>query len=59
LWYSEHHVQIVSDLIAGRREKYDLCRNCPLPPTGPAPVGKKINIIPRREVVRTPAPRAD
>jgi radical SAM protein with 4Fe4S-binding SPASM domain len=56
LWYSEDHVQVVKDLIVGRREKYNLCRNCPLPPTGPAPDGKKINIIPRRQVVSTPVP---
>jgi len=56
LWYGEHHAQVVRDLLAGQREKYELCRNCPLPPTGPAPVGKKINIFPRRKVVSTPLP---
>ncbi|MBI3801342.1 MAG: glycosyltransferase [Deltaproteobacteria bacterium] len=48
LWFSERHTQIVEDLIAGRREKYALCRNCPQLPTGPAPDGKKIDIQPRR-----------
>jgi radical SAM protein with 4Fe4S-binding SPASM domain len=48
LWFSEHHVQIVTNLIAGRRDKYDLCRNCPLPPGGPAPDGAMIKIAPRR-----------
>ena len=48
LWYSEHHVEVVRDLIVGRREKYNLCRNCPLPPTGSAPRGTKIDIAPRR-----------
>jgi 2-deoxy-scyllo-inosamine dehydrogenase (SAM-dependent)/8-amino-3,8-dideoxy-alpha-D-manno-octulosonate transaminase len=48
LWFSERHIQVLQDLIAGRREKYSLCRNCPLPPTGPAPDGTKIKIAPRR-----------
>jgi radical SAM protein with 4Fe4S-binding SPASM domain len=48
LWYSEHHIEVVRDLIVGRREKYNLCRNCPLPPTGSAPKGTKIDIAPRR-----------
>ncbi len=48
LWYSERHVQIVEDLIAGWREKYDLCRHCPSSPTGPAPGGRKIVLTPRR-----------
>jgi radical SAM protein with 4Fe4S-binding SPASM domain len=48
LWFSERHARIVADLIAGRRQKYALCRNCPLPPTGPAPAGEKIGIAPRR-----------
>lgn len=48
LWFSGHHVQIVEDLIAGRREMHNLCRNCPLPPTGPAPDYRKIDIVPRR-----------
>ncbi len=48
LWLSGRHVQVVEDLIAGRREKYHLCRNCPLPPTGPVPPGRRIEITPRR-----------
>jgi radical SAM protein with 4Fe4S-binding SPASM domain len=48
LWFSERHVRIVTDLIAGQRQKYALCRNCPLPPTGPAPARKRIVITPRR-----------
>jgi radical SAM protein with 4Fe4S-binding SPASM domain len=47
LWYSERHVQVVEDLISGRREKYYLCRNCPLPPTGPAPDSGNIKIARR------------
>jgi radical SAM protein with 4Fe4S-binding SPASM domain len=48
LWFSERHVQVVRDLVAGRREKYALCRNCPQSPTGPAPNGARIDIRPRR-----------
>jgi radical SAM protein with 4Fe4S-binding SPASM domain len=44
LWFSERHVEIVKDLVAGAREKYGLCLKCPLPPTGRAPSGKKIEI---------------
>jgi 2-deoxy-scyllo-inosamine dehydrogenase (SAM-dependent)/8-amino-3,8-dideoxy-alpha-D-manno-octulosonate transaminase len=47
LWYSDNHVQVVQDLLAGRRENFSLCRNCPLPPTGPPPAGLKIQISPR------------
>jgi radical SAM protein with 4Fe4S-binding SPASM domain len=48
LWFSERHVRVVTDLITGQRQHYELCRNCPLSPTGPAPHGEKINIAPRR-----------
>jgi radical SAM protein with 4Fe4S-binding SPASM domain len=48
LWFSERHVRLIEDLIEGRREKYSLCRDCPLSPTGPAREGTKIDIIPRR-----------
>jgi 2-deoxy-scyllo-inosamine dehydrogenase (SAM-dependent)/8-amino-3,8-dideoxy-alpha-D-manno-octulosonate transaminase len=48
LWFSERHVQIVGDLLAGRREQYALCRHCPQLPTGPAPDGRKIALAPRR-----------
>jgi 2-deoxy-scyllo-inosamine dehydrogenase (SAM-dependent)/8-amino-3,8-dideoxy-alpha-D-manno-octulosonate transaminase len=48
LWFSERHVRVVEDLLAGRRERYSLCRNCPLPPTGPAPDGSRIDLAPRR-----------
>jgi radical SAM protein with 4Fe4S-binding SPASM domain len=48
LWFSERHVQDVRNLIAGQREKFPLCRNCPLSPTGTPPNGKKIEIVPRR-----------
>jgi radical SAM protein with 4Fe4S-binding SPASM domain len=29
--YSEKHVAIIKDLQQGRREKYEACKNCPLP----------------------------
>lgn len=48
LWFSDHHFKIVEDLVAGRRENYSLCRNCPLPPTAPAPDHGKIDIAPRK-----------
>ena len=48
LWHSERHVRVVQDLIAGHRDRYALCRNCPLTPTGPAPAGEKVTIVPRR-----------
>jgi len=51
LWFSGRHVQVVDALIAGRRERYELCRNCPLSPTGLPPGGRKIAIVPRRYTV--------
>jgi radical SAM protein with 4Fe4S-binding SPASM domain len=48
LWFSEKHVEIIETLIAGQRENYELCRNCPMPPTAPANKGTKIDIAPRR-----------
>ncbi|HEY3305033.1 MAG TPA: radical SAM/SPASM domain-containing protein [Candidatus Binatia bacterium] len=53
LWFSDQHAELVKDLIEGRREKYDLCGNCPLAPTGPASNGKKIDILPRRSTLGT------
>jgi radical SAM protein with 4Fe4S-binding SPASM domain len=48
LWYSERHASVIRDLVAGRRDKYPLCRQCPLAPTGPAPAGERIAISVRR-----------
>ena len=48
LWFSERHIEIIENLIAGRREHDDLCRNRPMPPTAPAANGAKIDIAPRR-----------
>jgi 2-deoxy-scyllo-inosamine dehydrogenase (SAM-dependent)/8-amino-3,8-dideoxy-alpha-D-manno-octulosonate transaminase len=53
LWYSPRHVAVVTDLMAGRRSEYKVCRNCPLPPTGPAEHGSKIRILPRVYRLRT------
>ena len=39
LWFSSRHVEVVRDLMAGHRENYALCRNCPQPPTGRAAPG--------------------
>ncbi len=33
IWYSEKRLNIVRDLMDGRRDKYDLCKNCPHPAT--------------------------
>ena len=44
LWYSDRHVQLVTDLMAGHREKHSLCRNCPLPPSGPPAEGQRITL---------------
>ena len=47
LWFSRRHAGIIGELGAGHREKFELCRNCPQPPTGRAPDGKAIDISPR------------
>jgi radical SAM protein with 4Fe4S-binding SPASM domain len=48
LWFSARHARIVKDLAAGRRDRYSLCRHCPLPPSGPLPKSARIEIAPRR-----------
>ena len=48
LWLSENHVQVIENLMAGGREHYKLCRNCPASPSGPAPNGKELTISRRR-----------
>jgi len=47
LWYSPKHIEAVRDLLAGRREKHGLCRNCPLPPSTAPIDGKRISMKPR------------
>jgi radical SAM protein with 4Fe4S-binding SPASM domain len=57
LWFSERHIRIVEDLLAGHRERHGLCRNCPLPPTGPARDGRRIVLARRRyQESQGPAP---
>ena len=48
LWYSEPHIRMTEDLIAGRRDRYSLCRNCPMAPTGPSVSGTGVSIRPRK-----------
>jgi 2-deoxy-scyllo-inosamine dehydrogenase (SAM-dependent)/8-amino-3,8-dideoxy-alpha-D-manno-octulosonate transaminase len=55
LWFSDRHVEVVQDLLAGRRERYALCRSCPMTPTGPPPEGVAIDIRPRRYRAGSPA----
>jgi radical SAM protein with 4Fe4S-binding SPASM domain len=50
IWFSERHLDIVERLLLGQRERYTLCRICPLPPSGPAPDGTKIEMNPRRYI---------
>lgn len=37
LWFSHRHTEIITDLLAGRRQQYALCRRCPRGPTAAAP----------------------
>ena len=48
LWYSDRHVRVIGDLLAGHRSSYRLCEQCPQSPTGPARGLEKIEIS-RRE----------
>jgi radical SAM protein with 4Fe4S-binding SPASM domain len=48
LWFSAHHVRVVEDLAAGRRDRYSLCRNCPLPPSSRPPTNEPLDIARRR-----------
>jgi radical SAM protein with 4Fe4S-binding SPASM domain len=56
LWFSEHHVRVVEDLIEGRREKYSLCNNCPLSPTGPPAGGERMQIAVREYSSKAASP---
>jgi radical SAM protein with 4Fe4S-binding SPASM domain len=47
LWFSDAHVRIVQDLVAGRRADYALCRSCPQMPTAGLPDGARIVMRPR------------
>jgi radical SAM protein with 4Fe4S-binding SPASM domain len=48
LWFSEQHVKTIEDLVGGERGRHQLCRNCPMSPTGQLGTGKKVQIAPRR-----------
>jgi MoaA/NifB/PqqE/SkfB family radical SAM enzyme len=50
LWYSERHVCIVRDLVAGRRADYALCRVCPQTPTAGRSDGVRVLMQPRAGV---------
>jgi radical SAM protein with 4Fe4S-binding SPASM domain len=53
LWFSDHHLTLIRDLLSGNRNKYELCANCPQSPTGPPPdVTKRIRMSPRRYTVK-------
>jgi len=48
IWLSDRHAGIIEDLVAGRRDRYALCRSCPMPPTGAPPADQRIAFAPRR-----------
>jgi radical SAM protein with 4Fe4S-binding SPASM domain len=48
LWFSERHVKVIKDLVAGHRERFGLCSICPMSPTGKPPEGVRMSIGPRR-----------
>jgi 2-deoxy-scyllo-inosamine dehydrogenase (SAM-dependent)/8-amino-3,8-dideoxy-alpha-D-manno-octulosonate transaminase len=50
LWFSEHHQKIIVNLIEGARDKYQMCRACPMSPTAPAPTARKMGVSRRYEV---------
>ncbi|MBS1774023.1 MAG: SPASM domain-containing protein [Bacteroidetes bacterium] len=52
IWYSEKHIGIVKDLQLGLRERYEACKNCPMPELADASwfenknkLGKKLKSI--------------
>jgi hypothetical protein len=48
LWFSDRHRTVIANLLAGRREAYSLCRNCPLPPSARPADGQSIQIARRQ-----------
>lgn len=48
LWWSARHRQVITDLLAGRRDPYALCRGCPLPPTARPSDGRPVEMARRR-----------
>jgi hypothetical protein len=49
LWFSDRHQSIIGHQLEGARDKYQLCRACPMSPTAPALLGKKIEVYQRYE----------
>jgi hypothetical protein len=48
LWFSGRHQTVIANLIAGQREAYPLCRNCPLPPGARPTNGRPVQIARRQ-----------
>jgi radical SAM protein with 4Fe4S-binding SPASM domain len=48
LWFSSRHVESVLQLLRGRRDRYHLCSECPMSPTGPPAEGLKLGMRRRR-----------
>ena len=48
LWYSQRHHGLTEELMRGERGRHELCRNCPMSPSGRPVQGQKIQITPRR-----------
>jgi radical SAM protein with 4Fe4S-binding SPASM domain len=53
IWFSDRHIGIIQELKAGRRAQYDLCRRCPMPPTGAPPRGLRVSLAPRHDRAQT------
>jgi radical SAM protein with 4Fe4S-binding SPASM domain len=52
LWFSDEHQKIVKNLLAGNRQKYALCKRCPLPPSTIPADGKPISYAPRKNLIQ-------
>jgi hypothetical protein len=59
LWFSERHVEIARDLLAGERTRYALCATCPLTPTAPVPGGGPVGMRRRNYRPGDPGPRPE
>ncbi|MFT4825727.1 MAG: radical SAM protein with 4Fe4S-binding SPASM domain [Halioglobus sp.] len=49
LWFSSRHVESVQHLLRGDRNRYELCKKCPMSPTGAPVEGLKIGMR-RRQI---------